>query len=364
MRKHLTIYLGAFVGTIVVLAVPVLLSGQASPPPFNTPARSYKMPCAYCHSVHGGTVVTSGTAAIESLCMSCHNGTFTDPVTGRSAVLVAPHDNPGSTYGTYKISCLGCHNPHRDAKATGSDVVNPPDGYGNWMLVGGWVPEADSADLLARIRRPVIVDVLGDNGGTGRRRFEDDVMDGFYCSNVADIDTPANSGAVRASGVVTITTTTSHRYGVGDSVWVGGIADSSFNGGPFVIATTPTATSFTFAQTGANATSGSGVARTRINDRPECAVDPPSSADLTRTVVFYDNRYPGSPAANQWAQPLMDPPAAGGQWYNGACNVCHTRTTHHRRDNSLPATSGDADHDHNVTKACHDCHLHKNGWIK
>jgi len=358
VKKHLTICLGAFVGTVVVLAVPVLLSGQASPPPFNPPARSYKMPCAYCHSVHGGTVVTSGTAAIESLCMSCHNGTFTDPVTGRTAVEVAVHTDTRSNYGTYRVSCLACHSPHRNAEAVGSDAVNPPDGHGNWMMIGDWVPEANSADGLARVRRPVIIDVNGDNGGTGNRRYQDDVMDGFYCSNVADIDTAANGGAVRAANVVTITTTASHRYSVGDSVWVGSVADRSFNGGPFTIDSVPTAKTFTFALAGANATSGGGIARTRLNDRPECAVDPPGAGDFTRMVMFYDNRYPGSPAASQWAQPLMDPPAAGGQWYNGACNVCHTRTTHHRRDNS------GGDHDHNGNKACSDCHRHDQGWIK
>jgi len=358
VTKRVTLSLGALVAAIAI-AVPVLLFGQATPPPFNAPGRSYKMPCAYCHSLHGGTVVTSGTAAVESMCMSCHNGTFTDPVTGRTAVEVAVHTDARSNYGTYRVSCLGCHSPHRNATAVGSDAVNPPDGYGNWMMVGDWVPEASSTDGLARIRRPVIIDVNGDNGGTGNRRYQDDVMDGFYCSNVADIETAANSGAVRVANVVTITTTASHRYSAGDSVWTGGVADRSFNGGPFTVVSVPTSTTFTFAQVGADATSGTGVARTRLNDRPGCAVDPPSPLDFTRMVRFYDNRYPGTPAANQWAQPLMDPPTAtGDQWYNGACNVCHTRTTHHRRDNS------GGDHDHNDNRACHDCHRHDQGWIK
>lgn len=346
---------------VLALVAPAVLSGQATPPPFNAPERSYKMPCAYCHSVHGGTTVTSGTAAIEALCMSCHNGTFTDPVTGRQAVLVATHENSRTGRGQWRISCLGCHSPHRNAMAADSDLVNPPNGYGNWMLIGDWVPEASSTDGLARIRRPFITDPSGNNGGTGRTRYADDVMDGYHCSNVADVDTAANSGAVRSNNVVTIKTTTSHRYTAGASVWIGGVANRSFSGGPFTILATPTAKSFTFAQTGANATSGGGVARTRINDRPACNADPAGPNDLTRTVVFYDNRYPGSPATNQWSQAQMNPPTAG-QWYNGACNVCHTRTTHHRRDNSTNGAEGD--HTHNVTRACHDCHVHDKGWIK
>jgi len=322
------------------------------------------MPCAYCHSVHNGTVVTRGTAAVEALCLSCHNGSFTDPVTGRSAVLVQTHTTTRSDYGTYKVSCLGCHSPHRNAKAVGSETVNPPSGYGNWMLAGDWVYESSTADGLARVRRPRITDVLGNNGGTGKTRFEDDVMDGYYCSSVADIDTAANSGAVRSGNVVTIRTTTTHGFSAGSTVRIGSVANTSFNGA-FTIATTPTTRTFTFAQTGANATSGGGVARMDVFNQPACAVDPPTATDLTRTVVFYDNRQPGSPAANQWAQPQMTPPTAlGSQWYNGACNVCHTRTSHHRRDNSSAWINGTADHTHNVSRACHDCHRHDQGWIK
>jgi len=350
--------LGAMVVTGIALAMPVLLSGQASPPPFNPPARSYSMPCAYCHSVHNGTVVTRGTDAVEVLCMSCHNGTFTDPVTGRAAVQVEAHTTSRSDYGAYKISCLGCHSPHRNAKAVGSETVNPPDGYGNWMLIGDWAYEASTTDGLARLRRPRIIDVNGDNGGTGRTRYTDDVMEGYYCSNVADVDTAANAGAVRSGNVVTIKTVTIHGFSAGSTVRIGGVTNTSFNGA-FTIATTPTTKTFTFAQTGANATSGGGTARTTTNNQPACVVDPPSATDLTRTVRFYDNRYPGSAAANQWAQPQVDPPTAlGSQWYNGACNSCHTRTNHHRRDNS------GGDHDHHVTQACHDCHRHDQGWIR
>lgn len=360
MTRRLTTSVVAATAVAVALAVPMLLFGQATPPPFNPPERSTKMSCAYCHTSHGGTFVTSGTAQVEALCMSCHNGSYTDPVTGRTAIRVAAHVNSRTNYGTWKVSCLGCHSAHRNAKASGSETANPPNGYGNWMLVADWVREASSTDGLARIRRPFIVDTLGNNNGGGRNPFTDDVMEGYYCSNSADIDSIANSGAVRSANVVTIKTITSHRFSVGNSVRIGGVANATFNGGPFIIASVPTAKTFTFSQTAANATSGGGTTTTRLVNMAGCNVDPPSATDTTRTVVFYDNRYPGSAALNQWAQPLMNPPVtAGARWYNGACNVCHTRTNHHRRDNSAPE-----DHDHNVTRACHDCHLHDNGWIK
>lgn len=283
MRRYTIPAWGTLIVAVMYLAWPVgSLSQTPTPPPFNAPARSLKMTCTYCHQLHGGTLKPTGTAAIEALCMSCHNGTFTDPQTGKTAVLVATHENSRTSYGNWRVSCLGCHSPHRYAKAEGTDALNPPTGYGNWLLVGDWVREAGSAtDGLARIRRPVIVDTNGDNGGTGKNRYTDDVMTGYYC----------------ASGIA--------------------------------------------------------------ND-PACSQpDPPSPSDHVRKVVFWDNRYPGTPANNQWAQPLTTAPSTpGAKWYNGACNVCHTRTTHHRRDNS------GGDHDHNVTKACHDCHLHNKGWIK
>ena len=362
MKRHLIKLSILHMAVGIIISWPPSALPQATPPPFNTPGRNLKMACTYCHSLHGGTVVTRGTAAIEALCMSCHNGTFTDPVTGKTAVLVATHENSRTSYGTWKVSCLSCHSPHRNAKADGSQTdstrCNTTTGCGNWMLIGDWVPEADPTDGLARIRRPVINDPLGNNGTTNNRRYEDDVMDGYYCDSSADISA---NGAVRSGGVVTVTTITSHRFLQSQTVRIGGVTDSSFNGGPFTIMSVPTAKTFTYAQTGADVTSGNGIATTGILDSAACLdPDPPSPTDQVRKTVFYDNRYPGTPAQNQWAQPLITQPSAqGAKWYNGACNVCHTRTTHHRRDNSSPV-----DHDHNVTKACHDCHLHNKGWIK
>jgi len=236
MTRSFTILAIAMIAVGMALSIPIMVAGQASPPPFNNPSRNLKMPCAYCHDLHGGgTIMTQGVAQVEALCMSCHNGTFTDPVSGATAVEVAPHDNSRSSYGAWKVSCLGCHSPHRNNKAAGSEAANPPNGYGNWMLIGSRVPEANSTDLLARIRRPVIIDVAGDNNGSGNKRYEDDLMDGYFCSNDAEIESAANSGAVRSGGVVTITTITSHRFLLGSSVRIGSIADNSFNGGPFVM---------------------------------------------------------------------------------------------------------------------------------
>lgn len=70
----------------------------------------------------------------------------------------------------------------------------------------------------------------------------------------------AASGAARvsATNTVTITTTTPISVLVGDAVLITGVGDNSFNGIQTVV-TVPTSTSFTFTQSGPDATSGGGL---------------------------------------------------------------------------------------------------------
>ncbi len=67
-------------------------------------------------------------------------------------------------------------------------------------------------------------------------------------------------GASRASNVVTITTLSPHGFITGDTIIISGVSDTSFNGS-FIITGTPTSTTFTYAQTASNASSGNGIAR-------------------------------------------------------------------------------------------------------
>jgi len=76
---------------------------------------------------------------------------------------------------------------------------------------------------------------------------------------VANIVTTAGAGASRTANVVTITTTAIHNFSAGQAVTVAGVADATFNG-TFTIASVPTTTTFTYAQTGSNGTSQSGTA--------------------------------------------------------------------------------------------------------
>lgn len=75
------------------------------------------------------------------------------------------------------------------------------------------------------------------------------------------------TSAVRTSNVVTITTgTTPHGYPVGLSILITGVTDATFDG-TFTIASVPTSTTFTYAQTAANATSSGGRAILPVADR-------------------------------------------------------------------------------------------------
>lgn len=74
---------------------------------------------------------------------------------------------------------------------------------------------------------------------------------------VKQMFTVGASAAVRASNVVTITTSTAHNIVAGDVVTVTNILDDTFNNS-VVVATAADNTHFTYTQTGANTTSGSG----------------------------------------------------------------------------------------------------------
>jgi hypothetical protein len=105
-----------------------------------------------------------------------------------------------------------------------------------------------------------------------RLKFDPDVYPNGLPNITADIDgrflydsrtqeaiaAPA-TGAVRSSNVVTITTTAAHGFSTGERVEIENVTDTSFNG-QFVIASTPTGTTFTYAQTAGDATSGNGTA--------------------------------------------------------------------------------------------------------
>jgi len=76
-------------------------------------------------------------------------------------------------------------------------------------------------------------------------------------------DTLNLSAAARASNVVTFTATAVHGFRLGEKIEIAGVADASFNGG-FYVASVPSATTFTAAQSGPNAGTTGGTATTLL----------------------------------------------------------------------------------------------------
>lgn len=93
-----------------------------------------------------------------------------------------------------------------------------------------------------------------------------------------DVGTVTISTAVRSSNVVTITTSSAHKYTTGLSIVISGVTDSSFNG-TFTITVTGS-TTFTYSQTASNASSTGGTAELAAADHR------PFSAFFTREFTW------------------------------------------------------------------------------
>jgi glucose/arabinose dehydrogenase len=109
--------------------------------------------------------------------------------------------------------------------------------------------------------------IVGRGDHAGYSNYENNQPDGFispvikYRTNSNDSRSIAATGAVRTGGTVTFTTTSTHRFRRGERITIAGVTNTSFNGAVYV-ASTPSATTFTAAQTGADASSGGGSATT------------------------------------------------------------------------------------------------------
>ena len=89
----------------------------------------------------------------------------------------------------------------------------------------------------------------------------------------------APTGAVRSNNIVTIALSTAHGYAVGQTVTIAGVTDSSYDG-VFLVASVPSPSSFTYSLTGANSTSGGGMA----------TLTPQISAGVHQVAVIFQTR--------------------------------------------------------------------------
>ena len=100
----------------------------------------------------------------------------------------------------------------------------------------------------------------------------------------------APTGASRTSNVTTITTTVAHGFATGEQSLVRGVTDVTFNGA-FEITATPTTTTFTYDNAGADATSGGGT--TNAKDADCIQINRPGENFLLDNVLVSDCRHSG-----------------------------------------------------------------------
>ncbi len=144
---------------------------------------------------------------------------------------------------------LGLTNPFVNTTTGNILFANMAFNTGFTFYEGLADPPAGSATDLLSVTRHELGHALGWAGSVRLNNL----------TNLLTAAIAAGNGAVRNANVVTITTTAAHGFSVGQGVTIGGVADVSFNGDR-IITTVPSATIFTYAQTGPNAISGGGSA--------------------------------------------------------------------------------------------------------
>lgn len=94
------VYSALFIFIFIVTAI------YFSPPPVL--ALNPNHDCSFCHSLHNAPGQTlTNYASSETLCLSCHGAA------GSSSLKAEIHKNKdGSSYGTFTVTCVVCHNPH------------------------------------------------------------------------------------------------------------------------------------------------------------------------------------------------------------------------------------------------------------
>lgn len=110
---------------------------------------------------------------------------------------------------------------------------------------------------------------------------------------------------VRASNVVTVTTSTAHNLGAGFTVDIDGCTDDSFDDS-YVVLTVPTSTSFTAAQTGANGSSSGGSLTANADVRRALSLVRPEY--LAKTTMAPTPGAPVQYALHVGSQIQLDPP--------------------------------------------------------
>lgn len=296
--------------------------------------------CLSCHDVHGGQEkylrVESPNppqniddTVANNLCWSCHND------------VVAPFMNTHSSemidedYGQWSLECRDCHNPHQQDqfRAYGSEAYLATGAVGSVTTTSltatpdpGWTPDEFKGLIVVPNLNKVVYNyrILGNTS-----------------------DTLTVSGGATGDGIdlaqVTLGDTFAVVYGKIFKLIVARPDRGQPIDGDYANGATGDTCDVYDAVTGSTTTVDAPVFR--------CA----NRIDVT-TKFLRDFRE-GFGGSNEHS---FAGDVDGDGNFQGPCEICHTRTRHHRNNDDWPA---EADHTHNVGIKCTFCHKHVNGFL-
>jgi len=337
-----------FLIPLALLVVAVVFPAQANDYPHSA---VNDISCLDCHDFTSNapqklidTLPAEGPRHIDetianNLCWSCHNNLIAPYMKTHSSL------NIDEDYGKWSIECRDCHNPHAQEQYRGygaeSYLAN-----GTMTGVTNLSITDDSATWKADEFKGVVVFV--ENGRLSSRQPPLSYRVVGNTTTTLAID-PGNSG----TGINVSTNNTSQVIPGNEYRVIYGKLFKKFlnrpdRGQPI----------------GGDYMDNGAVGDTCSVNADEtvfsCANEIPV---VTKFLRNFREEYSGDPADNQHAF-AGDLDNDGN--YQGPCEVCHTRTRHHRNNNSADATPNSqntSDHTHNVPLNCPFCHKHVNGFL-
>lgn len=267
-------------------------------------------------SFDGGAITTDGSGNITAAGLLVGSGVDLD--VGRLA-------NFGGTTPVVRITTTEdddratlelWSNPNGDGMSVQADFSN---GQFNFLTPGGVSFYFESGGLAAASLSPAASVFAGE---TRAPSFVATAADGTKTPVTAGgvpTKTKTVSNKALTSNVVTLTTSTAHGFVVGETVVVSGIG-SPFDG-TYVVASTPTSTTFTYAKTNANVASASSSGSAVVNQSAPVYVVKNGAGTAVLGLYADGVRSIGGNARGANATDLQTSRSAGGQVASGTASV-------------------------------------------
>jgi len=301
--------------------------------------------CLSCHDVHGGQEKflrletphppqdIDDTPA-NNLCWSCHNDVVAPFVNTHSSLMI------DEDYGQWSIECRTCHNPHQQDHFR----AYAPESY----LATGEVGAVTSTSLTA----------------TPDPGWADDEFKGLIVA--PNLDNLVNNYRVLGNTSDTLTVSPG-ATGSGIDLTKVSLGDTFAVAYGRIFKEIVARPDRGLPIDGNYANGVTGDTCSVTDNVFSCENRIAATAKLLRDFrksQYGDTNGSGQPRKDEFAFVTGDPDGNGQNDgpFMGPCEICHTRTRHHRNDNSVD-TQANSDHTHNVGIKCTFCHKHVNGFL-